>query len=133
MSLTFKRLSVAFLGLFFVFFVGRWSTSVDLFSEKSVSNKQLPNQLEKIQEKKSLDVVMVNGPTTYFVGAIGKEGFEYLLMKKFAEHLDVNLTLHVVSTVNEAIRLTKEGVGDIRLRATLQRLRRRDSRFEGTA
>ena len=128
MSLTLKRLLITFFGVVAVFFVGRWSNSIDLFKEKPVEHHKVVNQLEKIEAKKSLDVVMVNGPTTYFVGAIGKEGFEYLLMKKFADHLDVNLSLHVVSTVNEAMALTKEGVGDITAGA-LTRTKEREAEY----
>lgn len=118
MSLTLRHLFIALLAGAIVFFVGRWSTSVSLFTSLSeqnslVSHKQESGLLEKIKAKKELEVVMVNGPTTYFVGAIGEEGFEYLLLKEFAEHLGVALKLHVVSTVNEAMALTKEGVGEI--------------------
>ncbi len=118
MSLTLRHLFIALLAVTIIFFVGRWSTSVSLFTSLSeqnslVSHKQESGLLEKIKAKKELEVVMVNGPTTYFVGAIGEEGFEYLLLKEFAEHLGVALKLHVVSTVNEAMALTKEGVGEI--------------------
>ena len=118
MSLTLRHLFIALLAVTIVFFVGRWSTSVSLFTSFNeqnslVSHKQESGLLEKIKAKKELEVVMVNGPTTYFVGAIGEEGFEYLLLKEFAEHLGVALKLHVVSTVNEAMALTKEGVGEI--------------------
>jgi len=113
LPLILQRLFTAFIGIVIVFFVGRWSTSFDLFKENTAVTEKVFNQLEKIRAKNELKVVMVNGPTTYFVGAIGEEGFDYLLMKNFAEHLDVNLTLHVVSTVNEAMALTKKGVGDI--------------------
>ena len=128
MSLTLKRLLITFFGVVVVFFIGRWSTSLDLFQEKSVADQKVSNQLEKIRAKNVLEVVMVNGPTTYFVGAIGKEGFEYLLMKRFAEYLDVNLTLHVASTVNEAISMTNEGVGDITAGA-LTRTKEREAEY----
>ena len=118
MSLTLRHLIIAFVAVLIVFFVGRWSTSVSLFSlgseqNRPVSKKQESDLLEKIKAKNELEVVMVNGPTTYFVGAIGQEGFEYLLLKEFADHLGVALKLHVVSTVNEAMALTREGVGEI--------------------
>ncbi len=118
MSLRTQRLIIALLVGVFAFFVGRWSTFIPAQTVGSEQNntvvcRQESGLLEKIKAKNELEVVMVNGPTTYFVGAIGKEGFEYLLLKDFAEHLGVALKLHVVSTVNEAMALTKEGVGEI--------------------
>ena len=118
MSLRTQRLIIALLVGVFAFFVGRWSTFIPALTVGSEQNntvvcRQESGLLEKIKAKNELEVVMVNGPTTYFVGAIGKEGFEYLLLKDFAEHLGVALKLHVVSTVNEAMALTKEGVGEI--------------------
>ncbi len=100
------------------FFLGRWSSDwkfndVVTDSNGIASSLTGSSRLEKIKKKGVLDVVMVNGPTTYFEGAVGKEGFEYILMREFAEYLGVALKLKVVSTVNEALDLSREGVGDI--------------------
>lgn len=113
-----QRIAIALCVAIFAFFVGRWSTSVSSLTDANEQNNTVvcrpeSGLLEKIKAKNELEVVIVNGPTTYFIGAIGKEGFEYLLLKEFAEYLGVALKLHVVSTVNEAMALTKEGVGDI--------------------
>jgi len=100
------------------FFLGRWSSGwefTDILTDSNNTTSSLTHSsaLEKIKKKGELDVVMVNGPTTYFEGAVGKEGFEYILMREFAEYLGVALKLHVVPTVNEALALSKKGVGDI--------------------
>ena len=119
MSVKVQRLSVLLLFVLIAFGVGRWSSSCDekkeALREKQITpvKEKRRSTVEKIKQKGRLDVVMVNGPTTYFVGATGAEGFEYLLMERFAEYLDVKLKLHVVSTVNEALSLSKEGVGEI--------------------
>jgi len=118
LSLGIKRLIIALLAGAFVFFVGRWSSSVSFLTigseqENRETCRQESGLLEKIRAKNELEVVTVNGPTTYFVGAFGEEGFEYLLLKDFAEHLGVELRLHAVSTVNEAMILTRDGVGEI--------------------
>ena len=119
MSIKVQRLLFVLLFIVLAFGLGRWSAScVEKESPKSVQEhpiekKETLSTIEKIKQKGNLEVVMVNGPTTYFVGATGPEGFEYLLMKRFAEYLDVKLKLHVVSTVNEALSLSKEGVGEI--------------------
>ena len=69
--------------------------------------------LEKIQEKKTLDVVILNSPTTYYAGTEKELGFDYELISAFAKsiHVDVNLT--IVFTVSEALQKSREGVGDI--------------------
>ncbi len=119
MPISVQRLLVLSIFVILAFALGRWSVSwqervtstentTDLNSTK---NKQ--SIVDKIKAKKELEVVIVNGPTTYFVGATGEEGFEYLLMRDFAEYLGVVLKLHVVSTVTEALQLTKDGVGEI--------------------
>ncbi|MDA3946404.1 MAG: membrane-bound lytic murein transglycosylase MltF [Helicobacteraceae bacterium] len=119
------------------FFMGQWS--VMLFNIKSAEDTstadpvvevqvEKPTLLEQIKAKKELEVVIVNGPTTYFVGPIGKEGFEYILLSKYAKHLGVALKLDVVSTVNEALALTREGVGDITSGA-LSRTKEREEIF----
>ncbi len=119
MSVKAQRLSIFLLLVLIAFGVGRWSSGCDGKKEALREEQITPvkekrrSTVEKIKQKGSLDVVMVNGPTTYFVGATGAEGFEYLLMERFAEYLDVKLKLHVVSTVNDALSLSKEGVGEI--------------------
>ena len=69
--------------------------------------------LEKIKKRKRLDVVILNAPTVYYVGADDHKGFEYDLLMAFSKSIDVELNLTVVPTVKEALRLTNEGVGDI--------------------
>ena len=119
MSLKTGRVVVVLLGALLAFSLGRMSSSwelVNLFSENNSTQKTkrlAPDLLAKIKAKNSLEVIMVNGPTTYFEGAMGREGFEYILMQKFAEYLGVELKLHVVSTVNEALQLTENGQGEV--------------------
>lgn len=69
--------------------------------------------LEKIKEKKRLDVVILNSPTVYYVGPYKERGFEYELISDYAKKLGVDLNLTVVYTVSEALQKTREGVGDI--------------------
>ncbi|MDF1883949.1 membrane-bound lytic murein transglycosylase MltF [Sulfurimonas sp. SAG-AH-194-C21] len=68
---------------------------------------------EKIQKKKRLDVIILNSPTVYYTGAQNKYGFEYELIKAFTDSLNIDLNLSVVYSVNEALDLSKKGLGDI--------------------
>ncbi len=69
--------------------------------------------LQKIKEKKQLDVVILNSPTVYYVGAHEKLGFEYQLLSEYAKDLGVDLNLTIVHTIDEALQKSRDGVGDI--------------------
>ena len=118
MSVNMVRTLFIVVGFLVAFFIGRLSNEWEIptfFSDNNYTVPSIKNvsSLEQVKAKKTLEVVMVNGPTTYFEGALGSEGFEYILMREFAEYLGVALKLHVVPTVNEALELSREGVGDI--------------------
>ena len=65
------------------------------------------------EEKETLDVVILNSPTTYYAGAEKELGFEYELISAFAKSIHVDLNISVVYTVSEALQKSREGVGDI--------------------
>jgi membrane-bound lytic murein transglycosylase F len=66
-----------------------------------------PSILDKIKKEKELRVVLLNAPSTYYIGTDGAKGFEYDLLKAYAKHLDVKLNITVADTVKEAISLGK--------------------------
>jgi len=77
LSLRTGRILVFLLLSFVAFTAGRLSNSwqvTDLFSSSAEAEKQTSDLLQKIRAKNVLEVVMVNGPTTYFEGAMGREG-----------------------------------------------------------
>jgi len=63
--------------------------------------------LEKIKEKKELHVVLLNAPSTYYIGSEGPQGFEYDLLQAYANHLGVSLKITPAHTVKEALELSK--------------------------
>lgn len=52
-----------------------------------------PTQLEKVFETGELRVASSNGPTTYYEGSNGLTGFEYSLVKGFADSLGLKLVI----------------------------------------
>jgi len=52
-----------------------------------------PSLLNQIQKNGALVVISRNGPSTWFVDKDGNHGFEYELVKAFAEHLGVRLLM----------------------------------------
>ncbi|MFY0989632.1 membrane-bound lytic murein transglycosylase MltF [Halomonas sp. C05BenzN] len=70
---------------------------------------EVPNgrHLEDVLARDFISVHTRNTPTTYYEGRQGPTGFEYELMRRFAAHLDVSLTLdasHHISGVLDAVR-----------------------------
>lgn len=67
-----------------------------------------PSLLDKIKKKKQLNVVLLNAPSTYYIGSEGPQGFEYELLKSYAKYLHVKLHIIPAHTVKEALELSKK-------------------------
>ena len=59
-----------------------------------LAGSRAPTMLEQVQEQGYLNVLSVNGPTTYYEGPFGYTGFEYELAHAFADSLEVELVVH---------------------------------------
>jgi len=66
-----------------------------------------PSTLDKIKQNKVLNVVLLNAPSTYYIGTEGKQGFEYDLLQSYARYLGVDLNITAAHTTKEAIELSK--------------------------
>lgn len=93
---------VAFFAM--LFFLFGWLSHS---SYTPVHKIETPSLLQKIKEEKELRVVLLNAPSTYYIGTNGPQGFEYDLVKAYAKYLDVKLKIITVNTVQEAIEQTK--------------------------
>jgi len=69
--------------------------------------------LDKIKKEKKLNVVLLNAPSTYYIGSEGAQGFEYDLLKSYADHLGVKLNIIPAHTIKEALELSKNPDVDI--------------------
>jgi membrane-bound lytic murein transglycosylase F len=56
-------------------------------------SSRIPTTLERVQQAGELVIISRNGPTTYFEDAQGTSGFEYVLAKRFANYLGVDLRI----------------------------------------
>lgn len=113
-----KRYQVILLVATLFFLVG-WSAK-SFFVTYTGKENHLPTQLEQIIAKKRLDVVILNAPTVYYVGPHRKMGFEYDLIASYAKSIGVDLNLSVVHTINEALELSRMGIGDITVASLTQ-------------
>jgi len=92
------------------FFVFGWLSH---FAYMSAQKIHTISKLEKIKNKKTLNVVLLNAPSTYYIGADGPQGFEYDLLNTYAKYLGVKLNVTPAHTVKEAIKLSQNPNIDI--------------------
>lgn len=64
-----------------------------------------PDTLEKVLTEGQLRVISRNGPTTYYEGPDGLTGFEYSLVKGFADELGVELVIEDQDSFNRILTL----------------------------
>lgn len=60
-----------------------------------------PSTLERVQKEGVLRVVTRNSPATYFQDRSGETGFEYELVKRFAENLGVELQIETADNLDD--------------------------------
>jgi len=71
------------------------------------------DELETIKNRGVLRVLIRNNATCYFEGPQGLAGFEYDLVKSFADHLDVKVRCVVTDSFNEMIPALLRGEADL--------------------
>jgi membrane-bound lytic murein transglycosylase F len=95
---------------------------------KPVHRIEPPSVFDKIKKNKVLNVVLLNSPSTYYIGADGPKGFEYDLLKSYAKHLGVELNITTANTTKEAIELSKNPNIHI-TSASLAKTKKRENEF----
>jgi len=69
-----------------------------------------PKQLslfQKIKKNKKINVVLLNSPSSYYIGVDGPQGFEYDLLNAYAKSINVELNITTAHTIKEAIEFSK--------------------------
>lgn len=84
----------------FSFFVFGWLSHSAYEPANRIEEKSL---LDTIKERSVLNVVLLNAPTTYYIGPDGPSGFEYDLLNAYAKSIDVDLNITAAHTVKEAL------------------------------
>lgn len=57
------------------------------------------SQLDRVRQEGVLRMITLTGPTTYYENARGPTGYEYLLAKAFADHLEVKLEVTLMESI----------------------------------
>ena len=104
-------------------FSAGWYFSAEMTRKKALQNKH-PSRLEKIKKRKKLNVVLLNSPSSYYIGASGPTGFEYDLVQSYARRLGVDLNITTAHTVKEALSYANDPDIDI-ISATLTKTKKR--------
>ena len=75
--------------------------------------EMLPDDLSQLQARGELRVGTVNGPTAYYLGSQGPQGYEYRLARAFADSLGVQLAIRPAADRRALRRMLAEGSIDI--------------------
>jgi len=82
--------------------------------QQSDSEKEEPeNRLQKIRQEGQLVAITDYNSTNYFIYRGKPMGFQYELLKKFANHLDVELKIQVNKELETSFQLMEDGKCDI--------------------
>lgn len=84
-------------------FSGLAIIAISLMLERSYQ----PDTLEKVLTEGQLRVISRNGPTTYYEGPEGLTGFEYSLIKGFADELGVELVIQSEDSFSRIFRAVR--------------------------
>lgn len=69
--------------------------------------------LAQIKEKRKLIAIIDNSSTSYFIYKGQPMGFEYELLSRFAEHIDVDIEVKMVDDLGKMIENLKNNKGDV--------------------
>jgi membrane-bound lytic murein transglycosylase F len=70
-------------------------------------------ELERIQTRGKLEMLTINGATTYFLGPNGEAGFEHDLARRFADYIGVPLEVITLPAVEDLLPALRAGQGDL--------------------
>lgn len=116
MRFSFLKFHLLILSAIFILHCGKSVEEVEKTPTKppqSTKTKEVFRDLDKIVSEDTIRVLTRNNILTYFLYRGAERGFEFELIRKFAEELDVNLKIIVPPNWDDLIPYLKEGKGDI--------------------
>ncbi|MDR6299677.1 MltF family protein [Mesonia maritima] len=86
----------------------------NISEEKVIETEPTVNRdLSEIKEDGKLTVITIYNSTSYFLYRGKPMGFEYELVKKLAEHLELELDIKVAKNIDELFDMLNSGEGDL--------------------
>jgi membrane-bound lytic murein transglycosylase F len=76
-----------------------------------LTGSRAPTLLEQVREQGYLNVLSINGPTTYYKDHFGYAGFEYELARAFANSLEVELVVHDAQDLGSLLKMVGSSLG----------------------
>jgi membrane-bound lytic murein transglycosylase F len=78
-----------------------------------ITEPQVRRDLEQIKEEGVLRAIMVYSSTSYFLYRGQLMGYEYELLRRLAEHMNLKLEIVLARDINDLINMLNSGEGDI--------------------
>lgn len=109
-------------------FSSGWYFSAMIAKQEESQNPKRVSRLDTIKKRGVVNVVLLNSPSSYYIGVNGAAGFEYDLVNDYAKHLGCDLNITTVHTVKEALEAANDPSIDI-ISATLTKTPQRRKRY----
>lgn len=120
----------SFLLLFFYSCNQNDSLDVEVTDNVEVAEPLVQKDLDQILEDGVLKVIMVYSSTSYFLYRGQPMGYEYELLQRLANHLNVDLEVVIAKDINDLINMLNRGEGDLLAHGmTITQRRRRFVQF----
>ncbi|MEQ3796426.1 transporter substrate-binding domain-containing protein [Flavobacteriaceae bacterium MJ-SS4] len=103
-----RNLRLVYLVLFLLF-----GCEKDLINKSEITEINESWDLEQIKASGTLRALMIYSGTTYYLYKGRPMGYEFELLERFAEYLDVSLEIIVVNDLDEIFEKLNNGEGDI--------------------
>lgn len=97
----------------FLLFLLTFSCSKPVVNDKATVTPMVTLDLDQIQKRGYINALVDNNSMSYFYFKGGAMGFEYELLKRLADHLQVELRIKVITSIENSIDLLNKGYGDI--------------------
>ena len=97
----------------FVFSCSEEHVEIEEYAHEQVAVEPVAFDLDQIRQKGSFTAILNNSSTGYFIYRGQPMGYEYELLTRLAEELDLRLQIKLTSDIDEAVRMLNEGEGDI--------------------
>jgi membrane-bound lytic murein transglycosylase F len=81
--------------------------------DETVSVNEIKRDLPEIKKRGTLQAITTYSATSYFIYRGRPMGYEYELLTRLAEHLDLNLEIVIAKNLDSLISMLRQGKGDI--------------------